>query len=195
MGSNGYRDKWNRCQRCPLHKGARRHVVYRGSVPAEILFVGEAPGKTEDKLGRPFVGQAGCIFKEMVRDLCLARYCVTNVVCCIPWLNPARRGERDPLRVPTPQEAAACFPHLEELVALCRPKLLVALGNEADRCLGPLRKGEYAYVKLLHPSYINRRGGVGTFEYKNTLRLLESKLLELGLRQESIFVPAHPDLV
>jgi uracil-DNA glycosylase len=61
-------DDWKDCTRCPLHTVRSNVVLARGSIPCDILFVGEAPGRSEDALGKPFVGPAGILLDEMIED-------------------------------------------------------------------------------------------------------------------------------
>ena len=183
-----YIAKWSACTRCPLHENARQHVVMRGSIPAEVLFVGEAPGKTENKLGRPFVGRSGTVLNSMLDDVGLTtNYCITNIICCIPWgINRNWGRGEDVVRKPTRAEADACLPHLHELLDLCAPKLVIALGSEAVRYL-PAKAVHNAlgshveYLHLLHPAYILRKGGIVSLEYKRDRRKLHKALSSLGL--------------
>lgn len=109
------------CTNCELHRGATCAVPGEGPVPAEIMFIGEAPGWHEDKQGRPFIGAAGQFLNELLGSIGLARgqVYVTNVVKHRP------PGNRDPL----PDEIAACAPYLERQIALVRPRLIVTLGR------------------------------------------------------------------
>lgn len=111
------------CSNCALRQGCTRVVPGEGNHEAEILFIGEAPGKKEDELGRPFVGAAGKFLDEMLASIKLKRedVYIANVCKCRPPEN------RDPL----PEEVAACWPWLEKQIEIIDPKLIVTLGRHS----------------------------------------------------------------
>ena len=108
---------------CGLKATAINVVPGDGSADADILFIGEAPGKKEDEQGKPFIGAAGKFLSEMLASIGLKRedIYITNVVKYRPPNN------RDPL----PEEVAACWPWLEEQIKIINPKLIVPLGRHA----------------------------------------------------------------
>lgn len=115
------------CTQCPLHRG-RTHVVFgEGPCPARLVFVGEGPGADEDRTGRPFVGKAGQLLNKIIGAMGFKReeVYIGNVVKCRPPEN----------RTPLPDETAACWPYLEEQLALLEPKVIVALGSPAAKTL------------------------------------------------------------
>lgn len=118
------------CQRCRLAAG-RRHVVFgEGPVPADLMWIGEGPGQTEDELGRPFVGRAGELLTRIIEAAGFRReeVYITNIVMCRPPGN----------RTPLPDEMEACRPFLEEKLRLVAPKIAVLLGSTAAKAfLGP----------------------------------------------------------
>lgn len=111
------------CKKCALHSTCQQVVPGEGSAEANILFIGEGPGKKEDELGRPFVGAAGKFLDEMLEIINLKRenVYIANVVKCRPPEN------RDPL----PAEALACWPWLLEQIKIIQPKLIVTLGRHS----------------------------------------------------------------
>src|SRR3712207_2443033 len=111
----------NRCTACELHKGRTRAVPGEGPANADIMFIGEAPGRNEDQQGRPFVGQAGKLLEELLAEIGLTRddVWIGNVVKCRPPQN----------RDPRPEEIAACSVYLERQIALLQPKLIATLGR------------------------------------------------------------------
>lgn len=158
------------CEACPL-AATRRSVVYgEGSAEAELMFVGEGPGAREDETGRPFVGPAGQLLTRILASGGFSReeVYIGNIVKCRP------PGNRDPL----PPEMRACEHWLLEQITLIRPRIIVALGNVAQRYfLGsdgpgitrvrgqffPWRDG-IEIMPMFHPSYLlrndeRRRGG------------------------------------
>ncbi len=117
-------------QTCPHCTTATTHtqtVFGEGSPDAEIMFVGEAPGETEDRLGRPFVGRAGQKLDEMIQAMGLTRESVyiANILKSRPPDN----------RTPLPDEVAKCAPFLTEQSLLIRPRVLVPLGGPATQFL------------------------------------------------------------
>lgn len=160
--------RWVRDCTCTLRESATQAVPGDGNADAEILFIGEAPGKAEDLEGRPFVGAAGKFLQEMLASISLKRedVYITNVVKYRPPNN------RDPL----PEEVAACAPWLAEQVALIDPTLIVLLGRHAlerffpdekiSRAHGTLLKkgvtglGERNFFALYHPAAALYNGGM-----------------------------------
>ena len=137
---------WNDCQRCSLCK-TRDHlaVLYRWhrplgktdqafepSVPADVLFIGEAPGESEDLTGHPFTGPSGGYLSRTIRDAQentnthTLKILFTNILACIP-LNGTE------VRPPNPSEVEACRPRLEEFIVSTQPTAIVAVGKIASR--------------------------------------------------------------
>lgn len=111
------------CSNCQLRSGCRQVVPGEGNPEAEILFIGEAPGKKEDELGRPFVGAAGKFLDEMLSSAGMERkdVYIANVAKCRPPEN----------RDPEPDEIAACWPWLEQQIAIIDPEIIVTLGRHS----------------------------------------------------------------
>lgn len=108
------------CLACPLGPG-RMHLVFgEGNPKADLMFVGEGPGRDEDHQGRPFVGKAGELLEKMIGALGLQRgeVYICNVVKCRPPDN----------RTPTPQECGSCLGYLRRQIELVQPKVIVTLG-------------------------------------------------------------------
>jgi uracil-DNA glycosylase family 4 len=148
------------CHRCPLGD-TRTHVVFGvGDPRAELLFVGEAPGRNEDLQGEPFVGAAGRFLDELLASIGLVRaqVYIANVLKCRP------PGNRDPL----PGEIATCTPFLARQVELIAPRIIVTLGKFATQYVldttagitqlrGRLyRVGGRRVVPVLHPAVLER---------------------------------------
>jgi DNA polymerase len=127
------------CVRCPQLAQGRQTVVFgAGNADADLMFIGEAPGATEDQLGLPFVGQAGKLLDRLLREIGLARedVFIHNVLCCRP------PGNRDPL----PVEIENCHGWLLEKVRLVEPRVVCTLGNFATKLL----RGEPVGITRLH---------------------------------------------
>ena len=122
------------CVKCPHLVAARRQVVFGvGSVNADLMFVGEAPGMDEDKQGEPFVGRAGQLLTRIIQTMGLTRETVYigNILKC----RPDTPGQSFGNRQPTPEEMETCIPYLLEQIEIIRPKVLVALGATAVKGL------------------------------------------------------------
>ncbi|MEN3338257.1 MAG: uracil-DNA glycosylase [Acidobacteriota bacterium] len=158
------RDDIGECTRCKLHTLGRRQIVFgTGSMTAEIMFVGEAPGADEDEQGVPFVGRAGQLLTKMIGAMGLRRedVYIANVLKCRP---PGNRN-------PEPDEIQTCEPFLFRQLASIQPKVVIALGAFAARTLlqteDPIsrlrgRVFDYRGAKLIptfHPSYLLRSPG------------------------------------
>lgn len=148
--------KWNSCQACPLHTSSTQKVHFRGNIPADVVFIGEAPGQGEDHTGLPFVGEAGSVLDAIIGEsvgtfntssflalsqdkqivACFGRknqtyklsYCILNICACRPPNN----------REPDKEERRACSPRVVELLKLCSPKLAVLLGKTAQVAFGSI---------------------------------------------------------
>jgi DNA polymerase len=134
-------DKMLKCNRCVLRGTCNQVVPGEGSADAEIMFIGEGPGKKEDELGRPFVGAAGKFLDEMLASIKLKRenVYIANVVKCRPPEN------RDPL----PKEAETCWPWLEAQVKIINPKVIVTLGRHSMERFLPGQKISEVHGKAL----------------------------------------------
>jgi uracil-DNA glycosylase len=148
------------CTACRLH-GGRTHVVFGvGNPQAQLMFVGEAPGRDEDRQGEPFVGRAGQLLTRIIEAIGMKRQDVyiANVIKCRPPNN----------RNPEEDELARCEPYLIRQIALVKPRLIVALGTFAAQTLlrtklpiSQLRGRFHTYqgVKLMptfHPAFLLR---------------------------------------
>jgi len=115
--------KMSACSECILRAQCSRVVPGEGNAEAEIMFIGEAPGKKEDETGKPFVGSSGRILNKMFADINIQREDIylTNICKCRPPEN------RDPL----PEEIIACWPWLEKQIKIINPKIIITLGKYA----------------------------------------------------------------
>lgn len=152
------------CPHC-VHRitsGEAREVFGEGNPDAELMFVGEGPGAEEDRLGRPFVGAAGKLLDKQIVAMGLKRdeVYIANVVKTRPPGN----------RIPTPDEARACKPFLEEQIRIIQPMAIVAMGATASKYLFDdlklsimKERGSWhehhgvAVMPTLHPAYLLRQ--------------------------------------
>lgn len=121
---------WSRCQRCPLWKTRRNVVLARGVIPAEILLVAEAPGSSENTLGKPMVGPAGKLLDFILEKAGVTqhRYLITNLIACIPIGEEGTKTAEPP-----PESIKRCAPRLVELVRMAQPRLIVCIGKLAKK--------------------------------------------------------------
>jgi uracil-DNA glycosylase family 4 len=162
------------CTKCPLAEGRTQVVFGVGDPAAELLFIGEGPGREEDLAGEPFVGRSGKLLDRLMweeigltRDKCY----IANVVKCRPPNN----------RDPAPVEIEACRPYLEEQITLIDPAVIITLGNFATRLLldttdgirqlrgSVLPYGNGHLVPTYHPAYVLRAGGEALAEMRADL--------------------------
>jgi uracil-DNA glycosylase len=151
---------------CALKRTATQLVFADGVPGARIMFVGEAPGEGEDRIGRPFVGRAGQLLDRMLGTIGLDRQKV-YIANVVPWRPPGNR-------TPTPQETQICLPFIERQIQLADPEFLVCLGASASRTLlgvegGIMRTrgswftyprrtgGEIQAIAMLHPAFLLRQ--------------------------------------
>ncbi|MCD6369376.1 MAG: uracil-DNA glycosylase [Thermoproteales archaeon] len=111
------------CKKCPLWRNRKNAVPGEGNPDTVVMFIGEAPGRFEDLEGRPFVGAAGKLLTELLRNIGLTReeVYITNVVKCRP------PGNRDPAR----DEIDKCSPYLDRQIEVIKPKVIVTLGRHS----------------------------------------------------------------
>jgi len=122
----------DRCRRCDLWRRATQGVAGEGAARADIVVVGEQPGDSEDRVGRPFVGPAGRLLDQLLLEAGLKRseVFVTNAVKHFKW---ELRGKRRLHRRPTAGEIDACHFWLEREILAIQPRVVIALGASAAR--------------------------------------------------------------
>ena len=150
---------------CPLRFTAKNLVFADGNPAARVMFVGEAPGADEDRIGKPFMGRSGQLLDRMMKAIGLDRSSayVANIV---PWRPPGNRN-------PTPQEVSVCKPFIERQIELVDPDLIVCLGSPSTQTLTGTKDGilkargrffpyrlasrEVRALATLHPAYLLRQ--------------------------------------
>lgn len=140
------------CRKCGLHETATNKVISKGSETPKVVFIGEAPGKNEDETGVPFCGRAGKLLDKFIAYMNLREedWAVINTLKCRPPDN----------RTPTKKEIEVCRPFLEAQLELMKPKVIILLGNTAEKAYGEsLEWGEAkqredgtCVVKIFHPA-------------------------------------------
>ena len=170
------------CQRCKLAGGRTKLVFGVGNAQADLMFVGEGPGRDEDLQGEPFVGRAGQLLTEIIsKGMKLGRQDVyiANVIKCRPPDN----------RNPEADEISHCLPFLARQIGLLQPRVIVALGTFAAQTLLDVRtpisrmRGvwhEYRGIKVMptfHPAYLLRTAGDKRLVWSD----IKQVMAELGL--------------
>ena len=172
---------------CPLKAAARTTVVYDGVLGADLMVVGEAPGRDEDRQGLPFVGRAGKLLDAMLAAIGRSRARDVLISNVIFWRPPANR-------TPSPEERAICLPFAERLIELARPKCLLLTGGVAAQSLlrnptGIMRlRGVWRDYETpggatipalpsLHPAYLLRQSAQKRLAWRD-LQNLQARLRE-----------------
>ncbi len=149
------------CTKCELHASRTQTVFGVGNKNADLLIIGEAPGRDEDLQGEPFVGRAGQLLNAMLAAIGFQRdqVYIANILKCRPPNN----------RDPKPEEAEACDSWLRQQIELIQPVVILVLGRIAahkllntDQSLGALRGKQYNYegiplIVSYHPAYLLRK--------------------------------------
>ncbi len=190
------------CRLCKLATTRTTVVFGEGNPHAEIMFIGEGPGKTEDLTGRPFVGRAGELLTRIIElgmKIPRSEVYIANLVKCRPTVNLA--FEKD--RPPDAEELAACSPFLKRQIELIKPKVIITLGGPATKYLLQTevgitrlrgRWGWYEQIPVMptyHPSYVLRNGGENSplkrdvwEDIKQVLAFLAGKIKLQGPKQQ-----------
>lgn len=180
------RDLMDAFDGCALKNTASRLVFADGNPEARIMIVGEAPGRDEDEIGKPFVGRAGQLLDRMLAAINLTREHV-YIANTVPWRPPGNR-------TPTPQEIAILQPFIARQIELARPDILFTLGAPATQTLLGQKEGilrlrgrwfEYdcagrtiPALASLHPAYLLRQPAQKALAWRD-LRALKARLAEL----------------
>jgi uracil-DNA glycosylase family 4 len=191
------------CVKCPHLASSRKNVVFGvGSIDAQLMFVGEAPGADEDEQGEPFVGKAGQLLTKIIQATGLSRadVYIANILKC----RPDTPGESAGNRKPTPAEMATCIPYLHEQIDLIQPKVIVALGGTAvEGLLGKtvgitkLRGHWQTYrgtplMPTFHPSYLLRNQSLSEKRnvWEDMLAVMEKLEMSVSEKQRNFFLKA-----
>jgi uracil-DNA glycosylase family 4 len=190
------------CQKCPRLASSRQNVVFGvGSLDAELMFIGEAPGADEDTQGEPFVGKAGQLLTRIIQTMGLTReqVYIGNILKC----RPDTPGQTAGNRKPTLEEMQTCIPYLHEQIDLIRPKVIVALGATAvEGLLGKtvgitkLRGNWRTYrgtplMPTYHPAYLLRNQAPSEKRrvWEDMLAVMEKLGLPISDKQRNFFLP------
>ena len=191
------------CVKCPHLAASRQSVVFGvGSLDAQLMFVGEAPGAEEDAQGEPFVGAAGRLLTKIISatGLTRAEIYIANILKC----RPDTPGQSSGNRKPTLAEMATCIPYLHEQIDLIQPKVIVALGATAvEGLLGKtvgitkLRGQWQTYrgtplMPTFHPSFLLRPENADKKRpvWEDLLQVMEKLGMPVTEKQRNYFLKA-----
>ena len=188
------------CVKCPHLASSRKNVVFGvGSIDAELMFVGEAPGADEDEQAEPFVGKAGQLLTKIIETMGLQRgdVYIGNILKCRPDTPDQSAGNRKP----TPEELKTCIPYLHEQIDLIRPRVLVALGGTAMEGLlnktgiTKLRGHWHTYrgiplMPTYHPAYLLRNQALAEKRrvWEDMLQVMERLGMPISEKQQKFFL-------
>ena len=163
------------CHRCPLHLNRKTIVFGRGQIPADILFIGEAPGRSEDLLGQPFIGPSGKILDALMAEVNnvlgnLTTYYITNTVLCRP------SDCQDQNRQPFPGEILQCKQNVLSIIMLVKPKRICFIGKVAEEYY---RRDFPNAITIPHPAYILRTGGKFSPVFRQAFLVLKTMFQEV----------------
>ena len=188
------------CVKCPHLASSRKTVVFGvGSIDAQLMFVGEAPGADEDEQGEPFVGTAGQLLTKIIQATGLSRadVYIANILKCRPTRPAVRRQPQADA-----DEMATCIPYLHEQIDLIRPKVIVALGATAvegllGKTLGitKLRGNWQTYrgtplMPTYHPAYLLRNQAMSEKRkvWEDMLAVMEKLEMPISPKQRNYFL-------
>lgn len=174
---------------CALKRTATNTVFADGVAEGRVMLIGEAPGRDEDRIGKPFVGRAGQLLDKMLASIALDRKNNAYITNVINWRPPDNRD-------PTPEEAATCLPFLRRHIELAQPRLIILLGAVAARHVvgvtdGIMRlRGRWLEYRIgdvmvplmptLHPAYLLRQPAHKKLAWRD-LQAVRDKMQALGL--------------
>jgi DNA polymerase len=177
-------EPYKSCNKCPLATLGRSTIVFGiGNPDADLMFVGEGPGRDEDRLGLPFVGRAGQLLTKIIQAMDMQRkdVFITNVVKCRPPNN----------RAPSPEESKICISLLlYKQIEIVQPKIICTLGSIATQAfLGPQSRishirghfqemPNYLLMPTYHPAYLLRNPPAKKLVWEDMKKIMK-KLAEL----------------
>lgn len=183
---------WESCEECSLCSNRNRVVFARGTIPSDVVFIGEAPGHSENTIGKPFVGPAGKLldsmideaYQELVESFKLNNstrlsWSFYNAVSCIPMGDDGAKTEEPP------EEALeACMAKLDEFLHLAKPRGIVLVGKIPSEWVesSTTYKAEF-YVSIIHPADILRA------DVSQQGLLIQRATVQINDLLESVLVP------
>ncbi len=167
----------SRCELCALCKSRKNILFGNGSKEAQVMFIGDSPGVSEDETGTLFAGRSGELLAKMIENVLLIpkeSVYITTILKCRPPEN----------RVPTPEEVACCKPYVMQQIEMVKPKIIVTLGSTSFHHLTgeydtPLEKvrglvlnfGDAKLIPTFHPSFLLRNPSAKKEVYADMLNV------------------------
>jgi len=179
------------CKKCALSATRTNTVFGEGNPDAEIMFIGEGPGRDEDLSGRPFVGRAGELLTRIIEkgiNVPRSEVFIANIVKCRPSIDGLMKQDRPP----SPQETEACCGYILKQIEIIKPKVIITLGNPATKFILKTQEGitktrgnfgDFNGIPVMptfHPSYVIRNGGDKSPLKKDVWEDIKKVLLYLG---------------
>lgn len=157
------------CKACPLHRFRHCIVEGEGSLPADVVLIGEGPGRSEDLLGQPFIGASGRLLRSLLDDVWQGdvRYYLTNAVLCHP--TDSVDGDN---REPRKEEIKACHRQVLHQITMTQAPIVCFVGSIAGRAFKKDLKA-LGQFQIVHPAAVLRGGGKSSPYYLHNIRILE----------------------
>jgi uracil-DNA glycosylase family 4 len=167
------------CHLCSLSDGRKRAVPGSGPAPADIMLVGEAPGREEDLTGKPFVGRAGRLLDEALVQAGLERSTVfiTSVIKCRPPEN----------RKPKKAEIDQCRPYLQAQIDILHPKIICLMGNTATLAILGKQGVTILRGQILHDRFLVTYHPAAVLRNRNLMEEFVSDLKKAGVMQRNSY--------
>lgn len=193
------------CRKCEIGYTRTNPAYGEGDPCARLVLIGEGPGETEDRLGRPFVGRAGELLDKMLAAIGLAReeVYICNTVKCRPTFDDGTRLRN---RAPTPDEMRNCRPYLDQQIEIIKPEIILALGSPAaksflgDKFSITKQRGIWfegpngiPLIATFHPAYILRM--TGGQDLREVKRLVWSDLKKVRARLDEPKPKKEPSII
>lgn len=172
-----HKKAWDTCTECNIGKLSNSRIYYRGTIPADILIVGESPNDTDLVLNKPFSGPAGKCLDRLLKDAYSDRdeeitICMTYSILCAPCQPPQFK-----LRAPSETEIRNCSKRLQQFYDMVKPKHVVCVGRIAEKAVKKLRGYKQAdppkYTLIPSPTSIINQEEQGTLDYKRAFCALK----------------------
>lgn len=147
---------WRNCQACDLCEQRNKIVLARGDIPCHILFLGEAPGDSEDSIGQPFKGPAGHLLDDIISKTNIPvlqlKTAFTNLVGCFP-----REAKREGHNEPSASQILACRGRLLDFIGIAKPLICIAVGKLSEKYMPEeVAMSGIKTIEIIHPAAILR---------------------------------------
>ena len=159
-----HKEEWSNCTKCPLHEFSHHRVLVSGTLPCNILFIGDAPNRIEDVAGLPFLGPRASIIHQMIKDVTVEfTYAMTNLIGCVAF------DKDEVCRPPADSEVDSCKGRVSDTLMMAKPLGIVALETDMEDYLDTILKSykfPYALLHLFPLASILSQGGIGCDTYR-----------------------------